>query len=317
MINNFQIVDVDGIVVSEIIPAREFDVIVDVNVSGGAIKNLRDVEIKLWYDEDGNNYNEEDFNARTQASITSCAIISWTYDGDNEITVEMKSSENSSWELDQESSKLPSIEFLQNEDNSEFEFKFRIKIGKIARETIGDARWQIGVMVTNEDDGKGYEYIKNNQEEGVLMDWYGEVVGLPESVDWGNIPLGINFDEPEAKVTAAGIKFISNGTFDYGVKISSPWVSEDDDEVTGSPNAEDENEFAIRVDTNENFSSDTAKQINFDEAEVDVIDTEIIASENEEGKEFINYFYIKVNEQFPQAKAFNGNITYTITRSIN
>ena len=304
-INDFRI-DEDG--VFELDPGREYEVIIDVTYDAG-IGNITGIAIKFWYDETGNLSEKSDFNSQDTTSITNCAIVTWNYDGSVTSLAIDAGQEETSWEINIQESTLPDKTVLEDLLETEFTFKFKIRVGKIARETSGNARWQVGTKVINQLGEGDYENIANGLESGVSMNWYGQMY-LPEAVNWGSLLAGIDFDDESARAKVEGIEFISNGTFDYEISVSSPWSSKDDVKVHGTQDALNSDEFALRVSTNDEFEETSAKIVSFGE-NFDLVEEDLAPNESYENIKD-NYLYLRINEDFPESQAFSGNIVYRI-----
>lgn len=302
-------------------PQIECDINVTITDSDG-IGELDRLVVQLWHDNYGTAsgtvrnggihsfnywYNQTEFD-HPEAK----AQLIWDRDS-NTVTINPAFGVNSSWEKIEIVDTVPILPDTEDFSASSFAFTFRIKIGKIARQTVGDAKWHVGALVTDKGGMEGYL-----AQTGLTMNFYGEVkVEWPESyhkVEWGDIPPGIDFDASAARaLVQAPIKYLANGNYNQQIKSSDTWES---GEATAylSEDAAGANHFSLKANSTAN----------------DYITAVLLGSEmttlrdngtatNEQGfsvNDNSNNLYIKLNQDFAKG-VFTGAITYGIVNRLD
>ncbi len=94
---------------------------------------------------------------------------------------------------------------------------FAFRPGKVAHESP-PGNWDVRGKATNQGSQTGELYLRDK-----AMNWYGEItINPPLLVDWGNVPLGLIFeDAPNPKTV--NINYISNGDYFEDIESSATW----------------------------------------------------------------------------------------------
>ncbi|MTI95549.1 MAG: hypothetical protein FH749_08680, partial [Firmicutes bacterium] len=166
-------------------PQQDYIIELDISDADG-IGTVDKLVVKLWYDEDGGEVSGTDMNSITNyRSDEMIEIYWWKSTGTLAFT-----GASGSWQLDVDSAVLPTDFNAERTDICTI--KIPVTIGKIARETIGNAKWQLGARVVDDYNIlSSYAYFETGYVYGLPMDWYGEIiVNQGVEVDWGNIPAG-------------------------------------------------------------------------------------------------------------------------------
>ena len=82
------------------------------------------------------------------------------------------------------------------------------------------------------------------------MNWYGEIT-VPVSVDWGEVPLGLTFEDVTYNPETASIKYIANGDYFEDIRSSNNWTGSGETvtlDVTGINNPAPPGMFALKAD---------------------------------------------------------------------
>ena len=88
------------------------------------------------------------------------------------------------------------------------------------------------------------------------MNWYGEIT-VPASVDWGDVPLGLTFENAAYNPQTASVGYIANGDYYEDIKSSDTWTGGGGESVTldasgGNPPT-DPGKFALMADDTANL----------------------------------------------------------------
>jgi len=204
------------------------------------LEHLQTVQVTLFYNETG----ADDMTAPTSGNTQTCAIL--TCGVGSTPTWTISSGAPTSWTIETGGCFQPPL----NTTSGAWIFAF--KPGKVATENIGVADWDAQGKAIRNPTQTGERYVRNKD-----MNWYGEITVNTPSVDWGEVPLGLKFEDtpnPEA----VSIKYIANGNYYEDIR-SEDWVggSETVTLSTGDPPT-NPGEFALMAnDINEPSSAIT------------------------------------------------------------
>jgi len=218
--------------------------------SHNKLKHLDEVQVTIFYDSTGG-----DMNAPVVADTHDCAIITCTV-GPPAIWAIDSGGPPTTWSI-VTAGPDPCTQPADLEATTG-DWIFSFIPGKVARENmIND--WDAQGKATNKQPQSGELYVRDKD-----MNWYGEITVNTLSVDWGNVPLGLTFDNdtynPETDIA---INYIANGNYSEDIKSSDNWtgaVSLDIvtlDVTGGNPPAAD-SQFALEAnDTTDNVTAIT------------------------------------------------------------
>jgi hypothetical protein len=232
---------------SALTPVQEYDLAVTVTDADG-IGQLESLTLKLWYDSTGASFTPEAFNTLGGISdAQTMLVLTWTR-ADNAVIAPA----NGTWQAYGMS--LPSQDQLADPAYTSHTFYFRVKIGKVARETTGAGKWQVAASVSDSVPYTGYAYFQTGGQAGLPMNWYGEInLAGSDFIDWGYIANGLRFGDPGSKAglttSGSGVWFLSNGDFQQLLKSSVQWtkVGNAAQIIQLSAGATEENTFALRA----------------------------------------------------------------------
>ena len=283
-------------------PQQEYDL--EINLFDLDEEGIENLELKMWFDETGEGVMESRFHDIDEYDGQKSVVIRW-----NKEEGAVLDSVDDTWELLLEDSVILDVEEIEESDILEYEFVFRVKIGKVARMTMDASKWHTAFVVN---DGEVYEYHKHGNGVGLDMEWYGEVES-PDQVQWGNIMTGIDYDEFGAKQRIGEIKYISNGDYVEQVRFGSNWSSsEGQSEAVLVQDPINDNEFSLKINSIDDL--DTAKQIPSDGSFLVTDGVNEPTDHNGTIKDEY-HIYIKLSEQFDTGN-YTGNITFGIANGI-
>lgn len=211
-------------------PTTEYEMWVNVT-HPNTLESLDTIELKLYYDSDGT-YSDAEAQAAT-ANNNSCAIITYTNLGTDTWVL---SNSSTTWAVASGSEAPAGTEITGD-------FKFHFTVSKVARETTGAAEWHAYALATDSEAHTHY-----NHQEGLTMNWYGEITSVTDTVTFGSVVLGAT-QKASGNISAS---YISNGDYDEQVRTTSTWngttenLNLDDD---GSPG---DSAFSIEADDDAN-----------------------------------------------------------------
>ncbi len=172
------------------------------------LEHLQTVQVTLFYNPTGADSMVAPTVANTQTcTILSCAVGAtpvWSVSAGIPTSWTVETGECHQSPLD-----LPTGDWI-----------FAFKPGKVAQENTGVADWDVQGKAIRSPSQTGELYRRDKD-----MDWYGEItVNPPLLVDWGEIPLGLEFeDAPNPKTVS--INYISNGDYFEDIESSATWQS--------------------------------------------------------------------------------------------
>ena len=186
-----------------------------------------------------------------------------------------------------------------------FTWSFTVNVGKVATETNGSDRWQIGAKATDDASATDYNYDASNAQ----MNWYGEISGLGSvTVDWGMIAPGIDFADAGAnEAISATVTYVANGAYDEKVSSGATWTGGAETatlDPTGAVTNPDE--FALKADDTATLGS----AVLVDTTGVAIDDTGTQTNESG-GQVSTNNLWIKLASTFAK-ETYTGTITYIV-----
>ncbi len=328
-------------------PLQKYDITVEVS-SSNTINDLSMLKVALWYDENGNDYGEDKFD-EVSANLTfhdeewGTAIAGSDQQKHGTIFWDRDNIMGCPWERDDPNkpyfndTEMATRWVIEDYnvpeegdfDSDTFSFTFTVWVSRVALKTYDEAKWQVVARVVSQSELDHYLVYNSTGEPanyGLSMNWYGEVI-VPSNhiVDWGILPVGINFDDEVARqrifFEGKNMTVYANGYYGRQVKADTEWFKEsggDLSSVLRTENADAENTFALRIRASAggdiDYDEDTAKDLPISgEGEEDFIDLlrEVEPTKQQGSIVSNDYMYIKLNETFPSA-TYSGNITFGI-----
>jgi hypothetical protein len=303
-------------IINALEPQKDFDIKVTVTDNDGiynTVGGIKQLDIKMWYDQDGDDLNGEIMNTADQGTYVSKTShnpqdyvkISW-----DRASGAILSGGGSTWELDLSKSIFPDT---ANETDPTFTFVFNLKIGKIAKEASNVHKWQIAAKVSDMDDHSDYRAFIKGTSLGLPMLFYGEVNVATNIVEWNRIDKGGEFNAHPKEVT--GISYIANGYYDELIKADSAWANivDPNQTVPRTSDATTPNSFALKTNTIDDAATSTVIPVNESNHK---LRSNQPASNIETPVPTSNFLFIKLNETFHDSILYTGNITYGISNYI-
>jgi len=266
--------------------------------------------LKLWYDIDGGTPLEAEYDTET-ANDQNVAVITWIADDPGGTTYTGSAAlapAATTWSLDAstlpEDPGGPSNDF----DLTTFTFVFTLTVGKVATETTGSDSWQIAAKATDNIPQTDFNY----DADGAAMNWYGEITVPAATVDWGQLPGGIDFTDTGAQeAIGVTITYIANGAYDEKVSSSATWTGGTYTttlDATGVVSSAQQ--FALKADDTATYAS----AILVDAAGVTIDDT---GTQTTEAGDAVttNNLWIKLATSFNK-DTYTGTITYILTNGL-
>lgn len=307
-----------NVVAESLVPFTWHDIEITVYHPDG-VGVLNHLRLKLWYDGSGSGANileTEHFNPYNPHQVNGhrdSILINWTPAG-----ASINYAYTTLWQLAAggAGSDYPTADHA---DDTSFTFRFRVRVGKVARVAQGGNVWQIGARITDTSDQTAYDYYTAPEagSPGLPMEWYGEIsVPAGTEADWGGIPAGIDFDHPLARAEINNnIIYIVNGSHYRQLKISETWTGsgEGSNTVRLSSGASEENTFALQA----SFGNPAQNPTKVSIAAPDIfynISTRAITTEDGSGDAIFpwtNNLYIKLNSEIDK-DYYSGTITYGV-----
>jgi PKD repeat protein len=204
---------------------------------------LQTVQVTLFYDSAGT-----DPNAPTTPDTQTCAILTCTVGTPATWTIEPNNTPPNpltTWEI------APGDCVQPNLNTTSGDWIFAFMPGKVATESNAPADWDAQGLATNNNNQSGELYVRNK-----AMNWYGEIT-VPASVDWGEVPLGLTFENATYNPETASIKYIANGDYFEDISSSDTWTGSGETvtlDVTGG-NPPPASMFALMADNTDVLGS--------------------------------------------------------------
>jgi len=300
-------VDSVSLVVTEMTPQMDYTASVTVS-DLNTMNDMGTVVLKLWYDGDGGVPLESEFDAMA-ADAQACAVITWTADDPGGTAYSGSAAlepASTTWALGE--STLPQAGEGGTPGDfalTSFTFEFTFTVGKVATETLAQARWQVAARVTDSADASDFNYDSTSAD----MSFYGEISGLAGVVvDWGTVNPGTDFqDDGSQQPLGATVTYIANGPYDEKVKSSTAWSgSANTATLDESGNCYHGNEFALKA----NDTGDFSGAVLVDATGATIDDTGGQTTETGDGVT-TNTLWLKVADTFSK-DVYAGTITYII-----
>jgi hypothetical protein len=223
------------IVANSMTPQSTYYARVSVNLST-TLDHLQTVMVTLFYDAAGSNPI-----APTSGDTHTCAILSCTVGLTPVWTI--SSGAPTSWTIETAECVQPPL----NATSGNWIFAF--KPGKVATESIAPANWDTQGKAIRTPLQTGELYVRDK-----AMNWYGEII-VPASVDWGEVPLGLTFEDATYNPETAIITYIANGDYYEDIRSSGSWTGSGETvalDVTGG-NPPPAGMFALMADNTANL----------------------------------------------------------------
>ena len=208
-----------------LVPQSSYTITVTVS-DADTIDDIQTVVMKLWYDSNGGTPIESEFTSAT-ADAKIAAVLTWTKSGQSGVPPVLTPS--STWNLDTYTVPSSSGDFT----GTSFTWSYTVKIGKVATETTGTDRWQIGAKATDVATASNFNFDSTNAS----MSWYGEVSVPSTTVNWGTVSPGTNFGGTNSQqALGVTVTYVANGAYDEKVKSSATWNGSGYAVVSGTHN---------------------------------------------------------------------------------
>jgi len=295
--------DCSGLPVTSMDPQTLYYARATVTLSNN-LSNLQTVRIILFYDSAGTNpLLTEPVTADTQTcAILTCTVgtpPTWSIEPNNIFPNPL-----TTWELITGECIQPSL----NATSGDWIFAFRP--GKVATEAPSlsqpNTDWDVQGKATNNNNQSGEIYVRDK-----AMNWYGEIT-VPASVDWGEVPLGLTFEDLIYNPVTLSINYIANGNYYEDISTAEYWTGDGETvtlDASGGNPPTDPTKFALMADNTDNpasaiivttqFKHINASGVITGEAGVDV-DT--------------NSLWLSLSERDVAAVVYSGSIYYQIDK---
>jgi hypothetical protein len=230
-------------------PTVEYWIKVDVT-DNQTLEHLASVQVTIFYDSTADNST-----APVVVNNQTCAIMTW----DNTSTwTHTSMPSGSTWSFHDGNQPI-----LTNNTGT---FTFHFVPGKVATESSGAYNWDIYAKATDEAPATDDLYLRD-----MGMNWYGEISGVTDSVNWSSISL--NTEEMAGPLSA---KYICNGNYSEQAKTDAQWINGSyyvDLVTSGSPG---NGEFTLWV----NDESDSSAETQLTDSYGDIDGDETITAED-------------------------------------
>jgi len=214
--------------------------------SHNKLKHLDEVQATIFYNATG----ADNMTAPGTGDTHDCAILTCTVGPPASWAID--SGAPTTWQITPGSCSQPA-----DLNTTTGDWIFAFIPGKVARENVAPADWDAQGKATNKQSQSGEAYVRDKD-----MNFYGEITVTTASVDWGDVPLGLTFENatynPETNIN---INYIANGDYSENIKSSDNWTGAVSlDVVTlditgGNPPAAD-SQFALKGnDTSDNTTA--------------------------------------------------------------
>jgi PKD repeat protein len=208
--------------------------------SNNNLSYLQTVQVTLFYN-DGSHPDAPTSGNTQTCAIFTCAVgppANWTYDFGS------PPSPTTTWQLVSLQCSQPAN---LNVPTGYWIFAFRP--GKVATESITPAHWDVQGKAINKSSQSGDLYRRDK-----AMNWYGEITINSPPPDWGEVPLGLKFqDAPNPKTVSTN--YIANGDYYEDIMSSDNWTGSGQTvmlDISGSDPAP-AGTFALKADNTLNY----------------------------------------------------------------
>ncbi|GEM_PF-3364000 len=235
--------DCSGLPVTSMGPQTVYYARASVTLSNN-LSNLQTVRVTLFYDGAGTDpLLTEPVTGDTQTcAILTCTVgtpPTWSIEPNNNFPNPL-----TTWAIVSDECLQPSL----NATSGDWIFAFMP--GKVATETPSasypNADWDVQGLATNNSNQSGEIYVRDK-----AMNWYGEIT-VPASVDWGEVPLGLTFEDITYNPETVSIKYIANGNYYEDISTTEYWTGDGEtvtlDASGGNPPTDPDGRFALKAD---------------------------------------------------------------------
>ncbi|MBN2462627.1 MAG: PKD domain-containing protein [Dehalococcoidia bacterium] len=235
--------DCSGLPVTSMDPQTVYYARASVTLSNN-LSNLQTVRVTLFHDGAGTDpLITEPVTGDTQTcAILTCTVGTppiWSIEPNNNFPNPL-----TTWAIMTGECLQPSL----NATSGDWIFAFMP--GKVATETPSDsypnADWDVQGLATNNSNQSGEIYVRDK-----AMNWYGEIT-VPASVDWGEVPLGLTFEDVTYNPETLSINYIANGNYYEDISTTEYWTGDGEtvtlDASGGNPPTDPDGRFALKAD---------------------------------------------------------------------
>jgi hypothetical protein len=216
--------------------------------SHNKLKHLSTVKVTIFYDATGG-----DPDAPTTPNTQTCAILTCTVDPE---AWAIQSGATTSWSINETNSSEPA-----DLDDTTGDWIFAFTPGKVATESVAPADWDAQGLATNKQSQTGELYDRDT-----AMNWYGEITVNTSPVNWGAVPLGLEFEDAENPETDISVTYLANGDYEQDISSSATWTGGGEtvalDETGGNPPT-NPGEFALKGNDTTEFGSAVTVQTSY------------------------------------------------------
>jgi len=207
-------------------PTTEYEMWVNVT-ENNTFEDIDTIELKLYYDANGT-YTDGEAEGATDNNNT-CAIITYTNLGSDTWVL---SNSSTTWAV-ATGSNAPAGTATTGD------FKFHFTVSKVALETIAPAEWHAYAIATDDASGTGF-----NHQEGLTMNWYGEITSVTDTVSFDTTILG-QVRDVSGNISAT---YISNGNYDEQILTTSTWNGTSENLTLDENGSPGDSAFTIEAD---------------------------------------------------------------------
>jgi len=284
-------------VVTAMDPQTEYWARVEVSIGSNQLSKLQTVQVTLFYDASGTHTP-----VPSSGNVHTCAILTWTNGGSPEWN--MDAGVTSTWQLDTSAGgcEKPTL------TGSSGYFKFAFIPGTVATMSTGSADW----------DAQG-KATRNPSQIGTLlltgkdMNFYGEV-SVTGTVDWGEVPLGLTYEDAANPELITNVNYIANSTYNQEIKSSATWtgptdnVTLDETVPAGDPPG-GAGEFALKADDTATLGTAVVVKATTST----VINASGTITEEAGNNVGTNNLWLSLSTSGITAETYTGNIFYEIS----
>ncbi len=202
-------------------PQVTYYVKVDIEMKrGNQLSHLREVRVTIFYDPAGINPPPP-----LTGNAQTCGILLCNIDRPPLWTIDAGSP--TSWQILPAECKQPDLSRKWGT------WIFAFKPGKVARESLPPANWDICARAITKL-GMWDELCIRDK----MMDWYGEIGFSTALLDWGEVQPGLKFEDTPPNPQSLTAIYIANGAYSVDIR-SNDWIGQTAmaylDETTGNP----------------------------------------------------------------------------------
>ncbi len=291
------------------------------------LDDLDNIKVAMYYasaDAPGTTAIDSNVNGEGNAALQE--VMTWTR-STNAITHVLS---GTTWDaIASPANPLPAdTKIADGTATTSYDFVFKVKIGKVAAETVtlSSNRWQIAAVATDSGAERSRASYNVTGVYGLGMDWYGEIVVPSTSkLDWGSVQTGLDFGNSNGSginpTTTDGdnatMTYISNGDYSDGVKVVTEnlsWKTASSDAVTLKNNHSNaSNTFSLRVKKgteSETPSDETIVQDNSYTSYTAETGTRTSESGIADG---LYYVYLSLSDNITYPGTYTGAINFVIS----